>query len=236
MRFKFIRNCFRKIGIDISPYPNGTLLRKIELLKLHNIDLILDVGASDGGFAQKVRSAGYCNEIISFEPISDSFKKLEQKIKKDKNWTAFNFALGATNEELKINISQNYDSSSFLDMTENHLSANPESKYKSTEKVIVKKLDSIFKGNFSEYKSIFLKLDVQGYENEVLIGASEALKNIEGIQIEMSFEELYEGSILFDEMKQIIENHGFNLCLLESGNRNRKTGKLLQADAVFFRL
>lgn len=236
MRYKAFRNLLRKFRIDISPYPNGSLRRKSELLDKYKIDLILDVGASDGGFANQIRSIGYRGRIISFEPISTTFSKLLKKSRKDDSWTALNFALGNKEEEKIINISQNKDSSSFLKMNDNHLHANPNSIYTGSEKVIVKKLDSIFNKIKGTSESVFIKLDVQGYEKEVLDGGRDSLKSIKGIQIEMSFEELYEGSFLFDDIRKIIENDGFTLCLLESGNRNKETGKLLQVDGVFFKI
>ena len=234
MRFKTFRNSLRRLGLDLSPYPNGTLHRKIELLNLYNIDLILDIGASNGGYAQLVRSIGFKGKIISFEPISDTFVKLRKKSRFDGNWTALNMALGDTDSEKEINISANYDSSSFLIMNDNHLIANPISKFKGTEKVSVKKLDSVYNKYVSPHNNVLLKLDVQGYEKQVLEGANQSLKYIKGIQIEMSFEELYKGSLLFDEMKKWLENEGFTLCLLESGNRDFATGKLLQVDGTFY--
>ncbi len=236
MRYKIIRKSLRRLGLDLTPYPNGTLRRKIELLNLHNINLILDVGASDGSFAQQIRSIGFKGNIISFEPISYTFLKLKKKSRFDENWTALNMALGDTDSEKVINISENYDSSSFLALKDSHLIANPTSKFKAIEKVSVKKLDSIYNEYVSPRNNVLLKLDVQGFELEVLQGSNQSLKQIKGIQIEMSFEQLYKGSLMFEEMKKWLENKGYTLCLLESGNRNFTTGKLLQADGTFYRI
>lgn len=236
MKYKKARTFLRRLGIDISPFPNGNLLRKIELLNLFNIDLILDVGASDGGFVQQIRSIGYKGKILSFEPISHTYQQLRNKAQSDEHWETLNIALGDIDGENEINISQNNDSSSFLEMNESHLLANPSSHFISKETVIIRKLDTIFPDYVVPADNVFLKMDVQGYENKVLQGAKESLDKIKGIQIEMSFEELYKSSLLFDEMKKLIESQGFTLCLLESGNRSPLSGKLLQADGIFFRV
>jgi FkbM family methyltransferase len=236
MKYRIIRNSLRKFGIDMLPYPNGSLRCKLELLKLNNIDLILDAGASDGGFANQIRSIGYKGKIISFEPVSISYKRLTNNAKYDKNWTTLNIALGDSDGDIEINIAGNLDSSSILSMNDSHLAANPKSKYQAKEIVNVRRLDSIFSDCIINEDKILLKLDVQGYEKQVLDGAVKSLKQIKGIQIEMSFEELYKGSSTFDEMKHWIESEGFTLCLLESGNRNKVTGKLLQVDGTFYRI
>jgi FkbM family methyltransferase len=236
MRYKIIRNGLRKLGIDLSSYPNGNLLRKLELLNLNKINLIFDVGASDGGFAKQMRSIGYRERIVSFEPISVSFKKLAKNAQSDKYWTAVNLALGSSDEEIEIHVAGNFDSSSILMMNDFHLIANPDSEYKTKELIHVKRLDSISANYIDEKSNVLLKLDVQGYEKQVLEGAIQSLKSFKGVQLEMSFEELYQGSTTFVEMKKWIESEGFTLCLLESGNRDRTTGKLLQADGTFYRI
>lgn len=47
------------------------------MLRLHQIDLVLDVGANRGQFARLVRRLGYAGEIVSFEPLSKYRSELE---------------------------------------------------------------------------------------------------------------------------------------------------------------
>ena len=60
-------------------------------------------------------------------------------------------------------------------------------------------------------KLIYLKLDVQGYEDKVLDGAEDVIKIIKGIQIEMSLIPLYYKSILLPEMINRLNNYEFKL-------------------------
>ena len=82
---------------------------------------------------------------------------------------------------------------------------------------------------------VLLKIDVQGFEKEVLEGAKNVLEHIKGVQLEMSIEELYMGETLFGEMYDFITKKGFKLHSVENGFYNEKTGKLLQLDGIFFK-
>ena len=64
-----------------------------------------------------------------------------------------------------------------------HLESAPESKYIGTQEITIKRLDEVFPVLRSEAKNIMLKLDVQGFEQKVLLGAGEALVNIDIIQL-----------------------------------------------------
>ena len=58
---------------------------------------------------------------------------------------------------------------------------------------------------------ILLKLDVQGFEKNVLEGASVLLEKIDYLVLEVSFISMYEGEPLFDEMHTYLKEKGFKL-------------------------
>jgi hypothetical protein len=62
-----------------------------------------------------------------------------------------------------------------------------------------------------------IKIDTQGYEKNVIDGATESLNNIKIIQLEMSILPLYENEILFIEMINYLDKKGFQLFSLENG-------------------
>ena len=217
-------------------YPVAEHRKIIELLNFYNIDLVLDVGANEGQYAGYLRSIGYNNQIVSFEPLTSAFTLLNAQCANDKKRSCIKIALGDKDEVATINISGNSQSSSFLKMNEAHLDAAPESKYLNSEEVIVKKLDSIYKDVTGDAKNIFLKLDVQGFEKKVLKGAEKSLIEIKGLQVEMSFEELYDGEMLFSDMISYLKYRGFYLCALKNGFHDAHSKKLLQADGLFFKL
>ena len=173
----------RKLGLSIEKYPNGDLLRRMSLLRNNKIDMIFDVGANEGQYVKIMRRLGYKGEIISFEPLSASFKKLELNANRDKNWHVKNHALGDENITRTINIAGNSgQSSSFFNMTKTHIDARNKSSYVGTEEVMIKTIDAIFPEIYNG-NNLFIKIDTQGYEKQVIIGAEHSLEKIKGFQV-----------------------------------------------------
>jgi len=83
--------------------------------------------------------------------------------------------------------------------------------------------------------NVFLKIDIQGNESQVLERAINILPKIKGTQVELSLVTLYEDRLLFNEMIDYIVRLRFELYDIFPGFRNEQTSKLLQADAIFFR-
>ena len=236
--FLIIQSLFQKIGVSIRPYNASTnselrLTKTIDYLK---IDYIIDVGANEGQFAEKMFGNGYRGTMISFEPIQSCHQKLVQKSMKKSNWKiAERMALGSKNENIEINISSNLVSSSILDMKKNHLDAEPESKYITKEKIQVKMLDDVLLLDEIKNKNILIKIDVQGYEMEVLKGASVILKHCKMICIELSLVTVYENSLPYDKVISFLNESGFYLFGLQSGFVDNITGQVLQVDGIFVR-
>ena len=156
-------------------------------------------------------------------------------MKDDAKIVVNNFALGDQNETKTINIAKNLASSSFFDRAK-HLEENSkETEYISEEKVVIKTLDSIFESIYNQGDVIFLKLDTQGYEKNILNGAKESLSKIKGIQIELALKPSYNNAPGYKEIIEILEEFGFTLFSLEEGFEDEKTGQLLEIDAIFFR-
>jgi len=232
---KFIRKIINPFKLDLKKYPSLELRRRKKLLEHHQISKILDVGANSGQYAIETKRLGFKGEIISFEPVKSVYNELKKKAERWSSWECYNYGLGDEDVNTEINISQNTFSSSILNIMPQHVDNDPESKVVDKEKVCIKKLDSIFNTLVDEGENILLKIDVQGFEKKVLDGAKGSLNKIKGIQIEMSIEELYKDEMLYLNMIQLLVSYGFNLCSLENGFYNQKTGKLLQVDGVFFR-
>lgn len=230
-----IVNLLNKFGIDIKRYPNRDLRRREKLYKHYNITDIIDVGANFGQYGSELRKIGYKGNIFSFEPLSEAFKTLNNKSKKDPKWEIFNFALGEYEEEKEINVSQNFVSSSFLEMKNSLKEQEPTTQYLKKEIVKIKKLDSIFNTIISKDSSVFLKIDTQGYEKHVLNGSEQSISKIKGIQLEMSLNPMYENSTPFIEMYDYIISKGFKLFSIENGFFNNETGQLNEIEGIFFR-
>jgi FkbM family methyltransferase len=224
-----------KLGAQLVRHPDLDLERRAQLIKHYKINKILDVGANTGVWSNQMRKLGYESKIISFEPIRSVYEELEKSSKKDPNWEVFNFALGDKTSNEMINISDYHPASSILEMLPECWENCPESKYIKTEEISVKKLDSIFDEITSTNENIFLKIDTQGYEKKVLDGAANSLRNIKGIQLEMSLVSLYKNDDLIWDMIDYLNGKDFDLFSLENGFSSPDTGRLLQVDGVFFK-
>jgi FkbM family methyltransferase len=231
-----IRKSFRAVGLDLIRYnfhnSEDALLKKT--LEQFEIDLVIDVGANAGQYGSLLRDLGYKNKIYSFEPIAEVFSKLQMRAAKDGNWEVFNKGIGSKNESLFINVSENFVSSSLLPITDASTTAKSDTKFTRQEEISIITLDSFFERNeIKNWKHPFLKIDVQGYEKQVLDGSLNTLKNISVLQIELSLVKLYEGSMLYKEVIYLMEEYGFYLYTIIPGFRNPQTGQLLQIDGVF---
>ncbi|MCE2670782.1 MAG: FkbM family methyltransferase [Microcystis sp.] len=236
---KTIKKLARSLGVDLKRYNVQTseAAKMQRLLAYHNIDLVFDVGANIGQYAKLLRELGYSGRIVSFEPLSSAYSQLKAVSEKDPLWEiAPQTAIGNQEGEIVINIAGNSYSSSALPMLDAHLESAPESAYSGSETVKLSRLDTLAKDYIkSETKSIFLKIDVQGLEKQVLEGATAILPLVKGIKLELSLVPLYEGQVLFKEMIDIVEKLGYELYGIEPGFTAEKTGRMLQMDGIFFK-
>lgn len=76
---------------------------------------------------------------------------------------------------------------------------------------------------------------MQGFESKVLKGLTLNLKNVFGVEIEMSVVPLYDNQELYNYFFSFFEQNGFALWSLVPIFRKDDTGELLQFDAVFVR-
>ncbi len=208
----------------------------ISSLHRFGIDLVLDVGANRGQFASEIRRGGYSGNIVSFEPLSEAHGDLLQASHGDTNWEVYSrCALGNQTGEVEINVAGNSLSSSILPMLESHRSAAPESAYKGKETAPIKTLDTIAGPYLKNSRVPFLKIDTQGFEWQVLDGASATLPKIRGLLLELSLVPLYEGQHLWLESIKRLEAAGFVLWGFKPVFHDPHDGRTLQVDGIFFR-
>ena len=195
-------------------------------------DLLIDAGASRGGYARRVRAGGYEGRILSLEPLPDSFAKLSKRAERDPLWECRQVAVGSRPGAAEMSVAANAVSSSLLEMTETHTAWAPKSKVVGTETVEVTTLDDL---GVDPEGEVFLKCDLQGYELEALRGGPRILEQATGLELELSFRELYAGQSLLDEVMAHVFERGFRCVALERGF-TQKGGYWLQADGLFVRV
>jgi FkbM family methyltransferase len=239
-------NLFRRGGLiarnttfEVSrPYSERGLKRQfVKQLESRRVSVVFDVGANSGQYAADLRMAAYDGRIVSFEPLSGPFSLLKSNASRDPLWDCRQCALGEVDGTISINVAGNAGaSSSVLPMLKSHQDAFPPANYIGTEEVSIRRLDSAASEFLRPADIVFLKIDVQGFEKQVIAGGESFVKDhCVGMQLELSFINLYEGSMLIREALDLVYSLGFTLTGLVPGFADPRDGRLLQADGIFFR-
>jgi FkbM family methyltransferase len=223
-------------GINIERHFGTTLGLKqiLNVFEQQGIDMLLDVGANTGQYAMSMLNLGYNGTIISFEPLKDVYDILKSNQSKYNNWRLYDrAAIGDYCGKTIINISENFESNSILPINETHLKAAPSAKYVGHVETPIYTLDSILPNIIKPGNKICLKIDTQGFEDKVLSGATESLKKIILIQLELSLVSLYDGSKTIEWMLPYLNEIGFEPVLFLPGFVDRTTEQIQQLEGLF---
>ena len=199
-----IRKVMNSVGFDIVRVQP----RLLAFLHDRGIDHVVDVGANSGQFAAWLRKEGYTGQIISLEPLASVFLELQRNSGSDPKWTAINVAAGAKDEVAQIAVAENSVFSSIKKTSSWAEDFDPQARTIAMETIRVKRLDDILAGLQGK---IFLKIDTQGYEAQVLDGAGAFMNRVLGVQMELPCVHLYEGVWSMAEAIRKMESLGFTL-------------------------
>ena len=190
---------------------------------------VIDVGANKGQFATYARLRWPHARLICFEPLPEPRAKLARVTRGRAELHAC--ALGAAAGEAEMHLASRVDSSSLLALGERQkaIFSMDES---GRLRVPIQRLDVCIRPPLA--RPSLLKIDVQGFELEVLKGATGLLPEIDLVYAEASDQELYEGQALLGEIKTFLEVAGFQAC--GYFNEQFHHGHRIQADCLFRRL
>lgn len=203
----------------------------LKLLKsLGSMKTVIDVGSNRGQFSIIARYCYPNAKIIAFEPLKEASLVYKSIFKKDKDVTLYEFAIGEKIKNEVLHITAKDDSSSLLSLKLQKIMFPKSGNEIRQIKVRVFNLSSILKENEIQSPSL-LKIDVQGYELNVLKGAGELISKFNFIYVECSFVELYENQNLITEIIDFLYHKNF--MLIGIYNIIYKQGKTIQADFLF---
>lgn len=220
----WIRSIFKGQLISFSSYE---ILNNAKS-QCEELNTIIDVGANKGQF-QKAANYFYPNsKIYSFEPIPELYEKVVKN--NYKGITNFNMALGNEIGHLEFNKNEYQHSSSFYQIENTEFLPSKTTKIN----VEINTLDNVApKLDFNG--TVLLKLDVQGFEREVLRGGKNTLKNhIDYVILEVSFKKLYKNQPTFTELNKSLNEQNFELVSLLDFNLG-KDKSYIEADFLYIK-
>lgn len=202
---------------------------------LHNLDceLVVDIGANRGQFALVARNCFPKARIISFEPLPGPAKLYRHVFRNDSSVLLHEAAIGPVSENCSMHVSARDDSSSLLPISERQSEIFPGTDEIGTVNVHVAPLHEFIKEE-DIIGAALLKMDVQGFEMEALLGCESLLSGFEWIYCECSFVELYSGQKLAADVIEWLASKGFRIKGMYNPSYDCQ-GMAIQADFLFAR-
>ena len=209
-----------------------------EVLRRLDVNCVLDVGANKGQYGVMLRSLGYTGYIVSFEPTADAFKALQEVASRDPKWTVHQWALGAQPATAPMHVMRSTEFSSLLDptpFTVQRFQAGAPVDH--DEQVKVRRLDQILPAVIRHVRDprLFLKIDTQGYDLEVVNGAGRAIERMRGLQSEIAVVPLYQRAPDMSESLAAYRARGFELSGLFPVVYDPDADRVLEYDCVMVR-
>jgi FkbM family methyltransferase len=193
-----------------------------------NVDCVLDVGANDGNFASRLRLMGFKGHIVSFEPNPDAMARLKASRKGDDKFIAYDVALAQTDGEAVFHIPKHDSLGSFL--------VHRDAAMDKSIPVKMRRLDGLLDEikQRTGAKRIFLKLDTQGFDLEVVRGAGDRMSEFRGLLSEVSVTPIYDRMPHYTDALREYESHGFGLHSLHAVSRTDR-GTPIEYNALLVR-
>ena len=224
------------------PRVQGDIERVVSLIHLHKLRAVIDIGANTGQYASSLRAAGFDLPIVSIEPGAAAHAALKQAAADDPRWIiAPRMAISDRHGTVPLHVNARSDMNSLKAMNESATTVFPKARPESTESVPAEPLDAVLSALLSdimddENASIFIKIDTQGSESEIVRGAERSLSRIGAIQMELSMVPLYEGESSYLDLLNRMHGLGYDLHMIIPGFFSRALGRQIQFDGVFVRV
>jgi len=211
----------------------GWMLREL------GVNVVLDVGANAGQFATRLRRAGYRGRIVSFEPLPHLVARLRQAAEADPDWLVYDHALGDAEGEPEMNVTEGLGvTSSLLPASEFGKGWSSRLRHTTTQTVRVRRLDGVFDEVVAgvDAPRVYLKMDTQGYDLQVFAGAGDCVKQVVGMQSEVSSVPIYDGMPRLPEQISVYEAAGFENTGMFPVTRDPRTHRVIEFDVVMIRV
>ncbi len=227
---KLITNSQYRRGLSCGV---GAAIEHSNLIRTLPLKTLLDVGANVGQFSLLVRHEHPEASIMAFEPLATPAATYRKLFANDQKTVLYQSALGPERKHLNMHVSNRHDSSSLLEISSLQTTQFPGTEEIGREDVAVAPMTDFIKQE-DLIAPVLLKIDVQGFELEVLKSAGDLLPSFQWIYVEASFKPLYEGQALAHEILFYLQDRGFILKGFFNPSYDSK-GLSVQADFLFAR-
>lgn len=193
---------------------------------------VVDIGANVGQFALFASERFPDAKIFSFEPLDDCWETFRELFQAGDQVRLLPYAVGVNDGETSLNVTTAKDSSSILAPSATQVEVFGTA-IEHTKKIEVRRLDSVLRKEDITGPAL-LKIDVQGFELDVLHGCEELLSLFDAIYVEASYLELYCGQALVSDVIEFLRKHDFDVRGVFNQHIDPSRGPL-QADFLFQR-
>lgn len=176
--------------------------------------IVVEAGIAGGEDTEEMAKLWPDGKIFGFEPVPTAYKKAQARLKKYKNISIFNAALGPKTGTMEMHISQQVNGDSWDHSSS--LLAPAAAIYDYAPFLAFPKTIMVSTFNLDDWCAAhginqidFLWFDLQGIEPEVLISSPKILATVKVIYTEVSLKELYSGQILYPVYKDFLQRNGF---------------------------
>lgn len=180
------------------------------------------------------REVRYSGEILSLEPSKSSFRELAVVAAAKGPWRVERRALGSIDGTAVLHLYEQSYMNSFLDVSDygrEHFSVLLGSS-KGDEEVPISTLRTLL-AEIDAERRVFLKLDTQGMDLEILSSGTTSLQNqVAAFQIEVPVQQIYNGSSSHIECLLLLEELGFDLACVSAVSRSLDGIRLAEVDCV----
>lgn len=219
----------RALRAGVSPSHEHRAMLEV----LGPVRTVVDVGANVGQFTLIALRTLPGATIHAFEPLPEAACQFERVTSGQDRARLHRLALGAVETTLPIHVTARADSSSLLVPTLQS-EVYPGTHEVGEHTVRVMPLDRVLTPADIQGPAL-LKIDVQGYEMQVVEGCKSLLQQFDWIFAELSFVELYAGQALAHEVILWLSAQGFRLDGVYVSDMSYQHGRTIQGDFLFKR-
>lgn len=227
-----VKTALRKVGIEVKRYPpqlsalRGTM--KGALLHAKNLGflptVVIDVGAAHG--TNELYETFPSSHHILVEPLQEYEKALREIVDSLESATYVQAAANDFEGDLTINVHPDLVGSSvYLEKEDSHVNGIPREVPCTTLAYLCK--------NLKEDDTVLIKIDVQGAEKDVLLGAVEILDKVEYIILEAVLYDFFEGGSEIFDLVEFMNSHGFSIYEFFDPLYRPLDGAMSQIDIAF---